>query len=129
MDRLLQIWTDDEVEALDEVYDEGMLLVTGWGAHSTLEEIAATLPSIPNTYTRVSGVMVTTEQVPGLWSMRRGSRYLHCVAEIHAQLFDVVLEVSDADRVVVHYGYEYMDPAIRVRDGFPSIPSPTAGPS
>lgn len=123
-DRVLEIWTDGEVEALDEVYDEAVLLVIGWGEVQAIDDIRAYIPGTPNTYTRVSGVTVTTTSVPGLWSLPAGSRFLHLVARIHGDLFDVIFQVNQADKVVVHYAYEYEEPSVRARDGFPSVPTP-----
>lgn len=120
-DQVDTVWTENEVDAVDDLYTPDAELWLGWAGVMDLATLREQVEITPNSYERVSAVTQTTTAITGLAPLPAGDRYLHYVVVIHTRLFDTILEVTPAGQIVKHYGDAYQPAEVRTRDGFPNF--------
>jgi hypothetical protein len=127
-DRLLAVWTEGDIAAVDDLYAEDARLIPNprsydaklaanlgfdaplWVDRDGIRE-AVSLAS--TTYTREGPVTVTEDAIPGLRQLPEGGRYLHWVMSIRGQWFETVVVLGDDGKIHDHYVDEYYGTEVR----------------
>ena len=132
VDRLNEFWRAHDVTdvaALEALWAEDLVFTVEGEVYGGRDGMRDSLPAVRGTFSRVGDVTVTTDPVPGLWSLPEGSRFLAFVESTTGELRDLVLEVDGEDRIVVFYNDAHVPPAERARDGYTRVDfTMTAGP-
>lgn len=120
VDRMNEIMSDRDVAALGEIFAEDLVFTVEGEVYGGLEGMRENMAG-GVFVTRIGDVAVTTDPVPGLWSLPAGSRFLAFVDSTAGERRDFVLEVNDEDRVAVVYNDAHKPPDERARDGYTNV--------